>query len=211
MKQAQEKFFFDLTNPQKSILMSEQFFGNPHLFIIPAWAYIKSDVDFTVLEQAINYTVKNHDAHRVRFIKTGEKTCQYFENYTPFDVEKMIVNDIDELEDYLKAVTFDIYGNTPIKFLMFENMSGYSGFACVLHHLIGDAWSLSLILEETLKAYDQLIHDGTITKLRNSSYKDFINSEENYLISEKFKKDKLYWQDKFSMSSEILSFNFNLS
>ena len=206
MKQAQEKFFFDLTNPQKSILMSEQFFGNPHLFIIPAWAYIKSDVDFTVLEQAINYTVKNHDAHRVRFIKTGEKTCQYFENYTPFDVEKMIVNDIDELEDYLKAVTFDIYGNTPIKFLMFENMSGYSGFACVLHHLIGDAWSLSLILEETLKAYDQLIHDGTITKLRNSSYKDFINSEENYLISEKFEKDKLYWQDKFSMSSEILSF-----
>ncbi len=209
MKQLQEKFFFDLTNPQKSILMSEQFFGNPHIFIIPAWAYIKSDVDFAVLEQAINYTVKNHDAHRVRFIKTGDKTCQYFENYTPFDVEKMIIDDIEELEDYLKAVTFDIYGNTPIKFLMFENMSGHSGFACVLHHLIGDAWSLSLILEETLKAYDQLIQEGAITKLRNSSYKDFINSEENYLISEKFKKDKLYWQEKFSTNSEILSFKNN--
>ena len=59
MKQMQEKLFCDLTNPQKSILMSEQFFGDPHIFIIPAWAYIKSDVNFAVLEQAINYTVKN--------------------------------------------------------------------------------------------------------------------------------------------------------
>ena len=209
MKQMQEKIFCDLTNPQKSILMSEQFFGDPHIFIIPAWAYIKSDVDFAVLEQAINYTVKNHDAHRTRFIKSGDKTCQYFETYTPFDVPKMVIDNISELEDYLKSVTFDIYSNTPIKFVMFENLSGPSGFACVLHHLIGDAWSLSLILEETLKAYDQLMQTGSIQKLRCSSYKDFINSEEIYLSSEKFQKDKAYWEEKFSTNSEILSFRTN--
>lgn len=209
MKQLQEKIFCELTNPQKSILMSEQFFGDSHIFIIPAWAYIKAEVNFSVLEQAINYTVKNHDAHRIRFIKSGEKTLQYFENYTPFDVEKMVIDNIEELEDYLKAVTFDIYSNTPIKFVMFENLSGPSGFACVLHHLIGDAWSLSLILEETLKAYDQLMQTGSIQKLRSSSYKDFINSEEVYLSSEKFQKDKEYWEEKYSTNSEILSFRNN--
>ena len=209
MKQMQENLFCELTNPQKSILMSEQFFGDPHIFIIPAWAYIKSEVDFAVLEQAINYTVKNHDAHRTRFIKTGEKTCQYFENYTPFDVPKMVIDNIDELEDFLKSVTFDIYSSTPIKFVMFENLSGPSGFACVLHHLIGDAWSLSLILEETLKAYDQLMQTGSIQKLRSSSYRDFINSEEIYLSSEKFKKDKAYWEERFNSNSEIFSFRAN--
>ena len=71
MKQMQENFFYKLTNPQKSILMSEQFFGDPHIFVIPAWACIKEKIDFQVLEQAINYTVKNHDAHRTRFIKMG--------------------------------------------------------------------------------------------------------------------------------------------
>lgn len=206
MKQSQEKMFYELTNPQKSILMSEQFFGDHHIFVIPTWVYIKSEVDFSLLEQAINYTVKNHDAHRTRFIKMGETTYQYFENYTPFDVEKLTINNINELEEYLKSITFDVYKNTPIKFLLFENQSGPDGFACIVHHLIGDAWSLSLILEEILLAYDLLLNNGPLSNLRTSSYKDFISSEEIYLHSEKFEKDKMYWQEKFSTPSELLSF-----
>ena len=38
MKEMQEKIIYDLTNPQNSILMSELFYGDQHIFIIPAWA-----------------------------------------------------------------------------------------------------------------------------------------------------------------------------
>ena len=41
MKETQEKIFYDLTNPQDSIYMSEAFYGDQHIFIIPAWAMIK--------------------------------------------------------------------------------------------------------------------------------------------------------------------------
>ena len=58
MKQEQEKMFFELTNPQKSILMSENFYGNPHIFVIPAWTNMYTDINYEILEQAINYTVK---------------------------------------------------------------------------------------------------------------------------------------------------------
>lgn len=206
MKETQEELFYELTIPQKSILMSEQFFGEPHIFVIPGWVCAKEKIDFELLEQAINYTVKNHDAHRTRFIKMGEETYQYFENYTPFDVEKIVIDGISELEDYVKNITFDIYSHTPIKFVMFDNISGDGGFCCILHHLIGDAWSLSLILEETLKAYNQLSRNGKVTDLRTSSYKTFIDSEKSYLTSEKFQKDKAYWEEKFNKSSELVSF-----
>lgn len=210
MKETQENFFYNLTIPQKSILMSEQFFGEPHIFIIPAWVSIKDKVDFDVLEQAINYTVKNHDAHRTRFIKMGEETFQYFENYTPFDVERITIDSLDELDDYIKGITFNIYDKTPIKFVMFDNIStGHGGFACILHHLIGDAWSLSLILEETLRAYNELMQNGAVKGLRESSYKNFIYSEKEYLESEKFQKDKLYWEEKFNKSADIFSFRNN--
>lgn len=206
MSQTQEKLFYELTIPQKSILMSEQFFNEPHAFIIPAWACIKDKVDFSILEQAINYVVKNHDAHRTHFIKIGQETMQYFENYVPFNVEKIVVQNIDELEDYLKDITFNIYTHTPLKFIMFENLTGDSGFCCILHHLIGDAWSLSLILEEVLKIYNDLLNYGTPKDMRTSSYINFIYSEEEYLHSDKFQKAKEYWENKFSNSSEILSF-----
>ncbi len=78
MKVMQENFFNTLTNPQKSILMSENFFGDPHIYVIPAWAMIKEEINFDALEQAINLTVKNHDAHRTRFIKMVEETYKYF-------------------------------------------------------------------------------------------------------------------------------------
>ncbi len=210
MNQEQEKIFFDLTNPQKSILMSENFYGNPHIFVIPAWTNMYTDINYEVLEQAINYTVKNHDIHRVRFMRMGTEVVQYFENYTPFDVPKIVINDISELEDYLKNVTFAIYGGDMIKFLMYENATtGVGGFACVLHHLIGDAWSLSLIAEETMIAYSQLIKGEEPTRCRISSYKDFIDAETEYIASEKYMKDAEFWENKFTESSDIFSFKSN--
>lgn len=207
MEVMQEKFFYELTNPQKSIVMSEQFFDDPHIYIIPAWAEIKEkEIHYDVLEQAINQTVKNHDAHRIRFMKQGNEVYQYIENYVPFDVSKVTVQNIEELEEYIKGITFDIYASTPIEFIMFENLSGFGGFCCILHHLIGDAWSLSLILEETLKTYNKLMHAEVDYTPRVSSYKAFIDAEQKYLISEKYQKDKAFWEEKFLEPAEIYTF-----
>ncbi len=209
MEIIQEKFLYDLTNPQKSILISEQFYVNKNMFVVASSAIIKEDIDFDALQKAINIFVQNNDAYRTRFIKIADETYQYFENYVPFDVEKIKINNLDELEDYLRGITFDIYSSSPIKFLMFENLTGYSGYCCVLHHLIGDAYTLALFLEESLKLYNQLSRTGETSNERSSSYKDFIFSEENYLNSEKYLKDKAYWEDKFSTPSEIFSFKSN--
>ena len=208
MKVTQEKFFYELTNPQKSIYLSELFFDDPHIYVIPAWAEIKQkEIDFSLLEQAINNTVKNNDAYRTRFIKQDNNIFQYFENYVPFDVQKIEISDIRELEDFIKGITFDIYTSAPVKFLMFENLSnGFGGFCCILHHLIGDAWSLSLVLEEVLKSYNSLISSDVNYTPRISSYKDFIDQELEYISSPKFQKDKEYWEEKFNEPSEIFSF-----
>lgn len=209
METMQEKFLYDLTNPQKSILMSEKFYGEPRIFTIPAWAMIKENIDFDLLQKAVNIEVKNNEAFRTRFIKVGEDVHQYYENYTPFDVDKITISGIEELEDYLRDITFDIYASIPVKFLMFDNENGFGGFACVLHHMIGDAWTLALYLEEILKIYQNMTHPNLYNKPRESSYKKFIDSEEQYLQSEKFKKDKEYWEDKFNTPSEILNFKSN--
>ena len=117
MKETQEKIFYDLTNPQDSIYMSEAFYGDQHIFIIPAWAMIKKDnINYELLEKAINNLVKRNDVLRTRFLKNGDTMTQYFEDYSPFDVQKIVVNDIDELEEFIKGITFDIYSSTPVKF-----------------------------------------------------------------------------------------------
>ena len=136
---------------------------------------------------------------------------QYFQSYTPFDVQKITVNDITELENFIKGITFDIYASTPVKFLMFENLSGYGGFCCISHHMVSDAWSHSLFLEEVLKNYNELVLGESTDSFRVSSYKNFISSEEEYLKSEKFKKDKEYWESKFQTNSEIISLKNNNS
>lgn len=72
----------------------------------------------------------------------------------------------------------------------------------VTHHLIADAWTFGLIINQVMDIYASLINNSPIN-INWSSYVDYINSEKEYLQSEKFKRDEAYWLDKFSTVPEV--------
>ena len=209
MKFIQEKLFYELTNAQKSILMSEQFFGDPHMFVIPSYVCIKENLDFDLIKKTANLIIENNEALRTRFLNVEGNTYQYFANFIESDILKVTVNDLDELESFIKDITFNVYDAPLVKFIMFENLSGHGGLCCIIHHLIGDAWTLSLILDEVVKIYYQLSRNGKVSAARKSSYKDFILSENTYIDSERYINDKNFWEEKFSSPVDIMNFKNN--
>lgn len=80
-----------------------------------------------------------------------------------------------------------------------------------IHHLIADGWTLGLISNEVIQKYSNLKNKITEEEQNSTSYIDFIESEQKYLQSEKYKKDKLYWENKHQELPEIASIPGSLS
>lgn len=201
----ENKIFYDLTNPQKSIWLTEQYFPNTSIGNVAGTLIFDSYVNFDVLEHSINLFIKKNDSFRLKFSLNGSEPVQYVEPYTSFTVPIVLVND----EDDVKKVEQDIV-NTPFtildsylfKFSMFKFKNNKGGFIANVHHLISDAWTLGLLIDEIIEIYTSLIEESSFN-LPTFSYIDYINSEQEYLSSEKFIQDKNFWKEIFTDVPEV--------
>jgi len=70
------------------------------------------------------------------------------------------------------------------------------------HHLVSDGWSSGLIARQIIDFYNDLKKGKPVSACKNTSYTEFIEIENNYLVSERFKKDKEYWEKEFPCMPE---------
>lgn len=193
-----DKKLYEPTYPQKSIILTDEFYDDKHISVITGWCHIKENIDLDLLEKALNKLYENNDAYRLNFVKKDNEFMQFIKEYSYINFERLEINDVSDLHDYAKNVTFDIYNDYLIKFTLFKDKNNFGGFTCSIHHSVSDAWTISLMLEDVLKCYNKLKDNEPIDDIRKSSYIDFMDAEQKYLTSDKFLKDKLYWENIFS-------------
>ena len=87
-------------------------------------------------------------------------------------------------------------------FELFSLPNGFGGFNITLHHLITDAWGMSLAISQIIDNYAKLIHQEEISYV-TPNYTDFLISEEKYLSSNKYLKDEEFWNTTFDTAPEL--------
>ena len=117
-------------------------------------------------------------------------------------IEKLIVKDMNEVESILKNYSFSLLDSKLYYTFMFETEAHEEGYAFCAHHIITDAWSETIIIDQVTQAYDLLLKNESVENLPKTSYLDVINSEEKYLLSDKFLDDKKYWENLFNEEYE---------
>ena len=183
-----EKELFNLTNPQKSILLTEEFYKGTNINNICGTAIIEDIVNFDLLKKAMNIFVKNHDSFNMKLILDNNEIKQYLDDITDIDVEVVELaskDDISKLENTMLNHVFDIYNGDLFAMKIFKLQDNSGGFIVNVHHLFGDSWSLGIVANDIVRIYSCLLNGEEITN-DNYSYIDYINSEKEYLKSEKF-------------------------
>ena len=79
-----KKKLYSLTNPQKSIYLTEEYSSNSNINNISGNIIIHEKVNFHCLEKALNIYVKKNDAIRTRIIIDHQVPKQYIHPYEPF-------------------------------------------------------------------------------------------------------------------------------
>lgn len=197
---------YDLTNPQKSIWYTEEFLKGTSAENITGTVIVPNKVDFTLLEKAINIFVQKSDSFRLRFIAQSANVQQYFEEYKPFSVELISVSsekDLKALENSVASTVFDVQNSLLFTFIMVKFPDDHGGFIVNMHHLISDAWSAGLGGSEIIRIYSMLLKNENIDNISYPSFAEHIDSEIEYMNSDKYIKDRTFWQDTFKTIPEI--------
>lgn len=192
---------YKLTYPQRSILLTEQFHQNTCVSNIAGTLSINEKIDVDILEQAINLFIKKNDSLRINLFGSGRAIKQIIKDYSYIRIKKVILSDnysLNDLENDVISKHFTLLNSDLYQFVIFKNPDGTGGFIANLHHIISDAWTMSILIDQIISFYSSLLKDESIDIEDNQcSYIDFINDEQKYLVSPKCEKSKIFWEEQF--------------
>ena len=106
------KELYNLTNPQKSIWVTEEFYKGTSIENIVGIASFSDIVNFDKLKEAINIFVKTNDSFRLKFIRKDNDVKQFIDDFTPFSFETVNVKndkDVKKLEEDFAKTPLDIF------------------------------------------------------------------------------------------------------
>ena len=178
---------------------------------VAATLKIKEDINYDLLEKAINIFVEKNDAMRIRVIEEKGIPKQYIHNYSYFKIDFLDFSNCDISEFYkwneervqkpLKVIDSTLY-----YFAIIKLGKDVGAFYANTHHLISDAWTMNLIASQVVENYESLKNNRKILSAKKPSYLDYVLSEEEYKFSGKKDKSKEFWDKKFETILEFISF-----
>ncbi|SDG00541.1 amino acid adenylation domain-containing protein, partial [Fontibacillus panacisegetis] len=149
----------ELTLEQQKMLASEMVNQGTSAFNQPILISIEGHIDYSCVNAALEIVVARHEALRYTITSDMSKFCINSNVTNPVVVIKTDIdsesNVISELVntrfDYINGPLFKVYVLEP------NNISnGSVRMLIIAHHLIADGWSVSLLFEELIEAYNSL-------------------------------------------------------
>ena len=186
-----------LTKPQRLIYDMEKYAGGS-ISVICGCFLMPELYNAELLKNAVNGLFRLNDALRMRIIDSGAEVSQYIEDYSPREVDVLYFNSKNELDGYCNE-----YARIPIDIngilceLKIIYLNDQCGAILKLHHIISDAWTVAMIANQFFS-----LVNGVEPKA--NSYAEYIASEDEYLHSKRYQKDRLFHLEQFRKCDEIL-------
>lgn len=194
----------EFTASQNNVIETERYYKNTSISNIGGYLLFKEKIDIDELKKAINKLIENADALRMHLVNGAGKTKQ---EILPYKLEEIYItrvakNNIDEVATSWMKEIFDLYEKM-YEFKILKVDDEY-GLFVKIHHLISDAWSISLIVSKILEYYIKLKNGETIEE-KLPSYEDAIKKSETYFTSSQQQKDEEYWNEKYETKPTYVS------
>ena len=190
----------NLTKPQKLIYEMEKFHGGA-ISVVAGSMLISGKIDSVKISNAVNQLLKNNDVLRTRIIEKGNNATQEVVNFKEQDFEILEFQTEDEFKNYAKEKAGEpliLTGSLcDIKIIVLPEKFGI--FAR-LHHIISDAWTLSLMGTQFNKIM-------CCEAFEAFSYTGYIEAEESYTNSKRYEKDKEFFIEQFKKCDEATFLN----
>lgn len=178
----------------------EKFHGGA-ISVVAGSMLIDGKTDSVKINNAVNQLFKNNEVLRTRILEKDNNATQDVVAFKEQDFEILEFQTEDEFKNYAKTKArepLDLTGSLcDIKIIVLPEKYGL--FAR-LHHIISDAWTLSLMGTQ----FNKIMCGEAFEAF---SYCDCIEAEESYTNSKRYEKDKEFFIEQFKKCDEATFLN----
>lgn len=193
---------YPLAFPQLALWSVEQFFKGTSVNVITGYIKVKEQLDLALFEEAVQTVIANTDIFGVHISYQDDELTQTFNKMERKKLTIVNFKNEDEFTTFLNTVattSFDIFNDDLFEFTLFKFPDGTGGVIGRFHHIICDAWSMSLVITKIMSIYENLKNKLPATQgIDFESYINYINSEQEYIGSAKYEKSKEFWLNTFT-------------
>ena len=205
MKEEQNsKEYFSLSHPQYRIWYTEQSLGDCAINNIGGLIFFDGNIDCKILKETLKYILQNNVALNLRFTEQNGEPQQYIfydkfyeVKYSDLSRYNNPKNELYKMAKHNMTVPFCLKDSSLYDFQLFKLADDKYAILVKLHHLICDGWSFGLIVQQINYIYSKLINQEEVC-IDSYSYLNYIEKEQKYLNSERFIRDKKFWNDKYN-------------
>ncbi|MGE7623526.1 amino acid adenylation domain-containing protein [Viridibacillus sp. NPDC096237] len=200
---------FNLTHPQKRIWYTEKIHTNSAIHNIGGCLQMKGKINMELLEQAIHAVIENNEGMRLRFSERLGEPYQYVSEYRRSKIDFIDFSICDQpliaCEDWVQETfrkAFQLENSDLYYIAIYKIAENECGLLFNVHHIISDGWSTNLLQKQVCDLYINLLEDKQAESVEKYSYIEYIKKEKEYFQSERFLKNKDFWNSKFNDLSE---------
>lgn len=193
-----------LTKPQMLIYDMEKMTGGT-ISVICGSILIQGQKSIENIKQVISKMYQQNQILRMQISEIEGIPYQYEVSGIPTDIEVLTFDNKKLFDDYAQTyakIPMNLYGNLS-EFKIIQIGMQY-GLLVKMHHIIGDAWALTLLAEQ----FNTLMQGESIESFE---YTEYVREEERYCRGNGYKKDIEYFKEQFCKCEEVLFLSDKMS
>lgn len=194
-----------LSFAQERLWFIERFEGGTSAYNLPLVLEVADDVDTDALLSAVRAVIVRHDVLRTLLKQTPDGTG--YQEVLDADVAVVIetarVPDQEAMHAKIRRDlqrVFDLASEVPVRVGLYEVAGVGRRLVFVIHHVAFDGWSIDVLMEDLLTAYDVAVHGARegaqpldAPQLR---YRDFAVWQRDHLTGERLERLERFWEAK---------------
>ncbi len=203
--EAEEREYYPFSSAQKRMFILNQLEGSGITYNISHTMKINGSIDIARLNKALKDIVERHESLRTSFRVVEGEPVQVIHKDLQVNVDYVKISDEEEHDAIARYIApFDLEKAPLFRLCIFENQSKEQLLVFDAHHIAFDGTSVSLFMDELLRAYDG-ISRGT----QGLQYKDYAVWQQKQLESEDLLKQESFWLNAFQEGIPVLDMHID--
>ena len=192
---------FELTTQQYDIWTTEQIAGNAAVMLTGSILYDKKAFPYSTEEMvnAVKRMIRLNDALRIRLIHGNTVPMQTVTDIIPESIDMIRFESHEAFRAFAEETASEpLDPNGPLYRFLLVDLPEQKGLFVRLHHLISDAWTLSLVGSQ----FSALVKNEQ--EIEAYSYVDHVKKESAMRESPRNKRDLDFFAEQYEKNSNLL-------
>jgi len=207
---------FPVSFGQQRLLFLDRFDPGTSAYNLTRIIRMIGQLDTGALTKTLNTIVQRHAALRTRFISETEDGYQIVDDGVEFELPVLDISRIPDADRQPEALrlarkegnkSFDLTLGSLVRFVLVRLAPADHMLVLVMHHIITDGWSMSILFDEIGEIYTEVAY-GKPAELPALSIQsaDFARWQREHFTAEKLHQHVTYWANKLRGHGGFIEF-----